>query len=70
MSIGSRRAVVNGRMGHALGMTPIDLAEELMVDPRAIRAWLRRNHPRSEAEKHQRWHLDARLAGLVRAQFS
>ena len=51
-------------------MTPAALADELGVSPKRIRAWLRKEHPRSEAEKNQRWHLDAALAAAVRREFA
>lgn len=36
-------------------MTPIELAVELNVDPRTLRSWLRRNHPRPPGHEGQRW---------------
>jgi hypothetical protein len=51
-------------------MTPAALADELGVSPIRIRAWLRRTHPRSAAEKNQRWHLDAALVAAVRSEFA
>lgn len=50
-------------------MTPDDLAAELGVTGRALRAWLRAAFPRSEAEKHQRWVLDERMIAAARAHF-
>ena len=49
--------------------TPTALAEELRVDPRQVRGWLRANGIRSEVERWQRWSLTADQADLVRRHF-
>jgi hypothetical protein len=36
---------------------PQELARQLGVSAKSLRSWLRDNHPRSEAEHGQRWHL-------------
>lgn len=52
-----------------MGTTPEDLADELHVPAKEIRRYLRAEHPRSEAEKHQRWNVDDRIADAVRQHF-
>lgn len=47
-------------------ITPSALAHELGQDPRRVRAWLRANDIRSEAELWQRWSLTPEQANLVR----
>ena len=47
-------------------ITPSALAHELALDPRRLRAWLRANGIRSEAERWQRWSLTPEQADLVR----
>jgi hypothetical protein len=49
--------------------TPTALADELKADPRQVRAWLRANGIRPEAERWQRWSLTVNQADLVRAHF-
>lgn len=51
-------------------MTPDDIAEELGVDPKRVRDYLRENFTRSEAEKHQPWHVTAQMATALRAHFT
>lgn len=50
-------------------LTPNDLADELGVDSRQVRNFLREIYPRSAAEKHQRWHLTPAMADAVRRHF-
>lgn len=52
-----------------VGTTPEELADELQVSAKEIRRYLRAEHPRSEAEKHQRWNLDDRMVNTVRQHF-
>lgn len=49
--------------------TPVHLVTELGVPPIEVRRYLRREFPRSEAEKGQRWELDDRVADAVRTHF-
>jgi len=56
--------------GENVAMTPDELAAELGVSPRSVRAWLRRTNSRSLLEKHQRWHLSAREVDAARAHFA
>lgn len=47
--------------------TPSSLSQELGVDPKSIRAWLRKKYGRLEGET--RWLLDPTRADAVRAHF-
>ena len=49
--------------------TPNELAAQLGISPKALRAWLRSAFPRPESEKWTRWKLDDRMIRTVRAQF-
>ncbi len=49
--------------------TPTALANELRVDPRQVRGWLRANGIRSEVERWQPWRLSTDQADLVRKHF-
>lgn len=49
-------------------ITPKDLARELGVSSKTIRAWLRIEYPRA-AEHGLAWHLDQDQAAAVRARF-
>lgn len=51
------------------GSTPTELADELGLDPRVIRRWLRANGIRSGSERWQRWSLDEQQADQVRTHF-
>jgi hypothetical protein len=52
------------------GMRPSVLAEELGVNAKTLRAWLRVNHTRSADEKNTSWYLtDAQVAD-ARAHFT
>jgi hypothetical protein len=48
--------------------TPEELARELSVSAKTIRAWLRTEYPRG-AEHDQPWRLDQDQASAVRARF-
>jgi predicted site-specific integrase-resolvase len=50
--------------------TPQELATELGVDVKAIRAWLRRVEMRPEFEKNSPWQLTSEEAEYVRREFS
>ncbi|WP_194384369.1 DUF6998 domain-containing protein [Microbacterium luteum] len=47
-----------------------ELADELNVDPKAIRAWMRRQNWRHPVEAGSAWSLTAEQVDLVRAHFS
>ena len=51
-------------------MTPDELAAELGITGRTLRAWLRDTFPRSDTERHQRWILDDRMILRARERFS
>jgi hypothetical protein len=67
-----RRPVVRGfrERGENVAMTPDELAAELGVSSKSVRAWLRRTNSRSPVEKHQRWQLSAREVDAARAHFA
>jgi hypothetical protein len=48
-------------------MTPDQLAAELGITPKTLRAWLRRNFPRSAAQKGSSWTLTRKHANAARA---
>jgi len=50
--------------------TPRQLADELGVQAKSIRTWLRKVEMRSEVEKGSRWQLTASEAEYVRREFS
>lgn len=51
-------------------MTPDELARSLRIDPKTLRAWLRRSGARSPAEHGQRWVLDERQIAAAKAHFA
>lgn len=51
-------------------LTPQELAAELGVPVKNLRAWLRKVEMRPEDEKGQRWELTTEEADFVRHQFS
>lgn len=53
-----------------LPKTPNELAAELGISPKTLRAFLRRVCPRSDAEKHQRWILSERHVRKAREHFA
>ena len=59
---------VPGRLS-GVGTTPEELADELHVSAKEIRRYLRAEHPRSEAEKHDRWNVNDRTADAARQHF-
>ena len=48
-------------------MSPDELAAELGISPKTLRAWLRRNFPRPVDEKNSSWHLTAEHIAAARA---
>lgn len=50
-------------------LTPNDLARELDVTPRAIRAYLRSKYGRLAARNETRWQLDGEQVADVRREF-
>ena len=49
-------------------MTPVELAAELRIDPKALRAWLRRTWPRSDPGA--RWDLTAEQVAAARRHWN
>jgi len=49
--------------------TPDELAEELGVSGKTVRAWLRETYPRPDREVHQRWSLTDAQVEAVRVRF-
>jgi DNA-binding CsgD family transcriptional regulator len=50
--------------------TPKDLAEELGVSPKVLRAYLRRNHTRNAEAKNTSWVISEAVAKKARAAFA
>jgi hypothetical protein len=51
-------------------MRPDDLARELGVSGKTIRAWLRERYPRSVDESHAPWHLTTAQERALRERFA
>lgn len=51
-------------------MTPLELAAQLGVSAKTLRAWLRRQYPRSPIEHGQRWYLDADQVAAARQHWA
>jgi phage antirepressor YoqD-like protein len=51
-------------------ITPKALAEELGIDPKRLRGWLRANHTRPAEAKNTTWGIDAEAADAARARFA
>lgn len=51
-------------------MRPNDLADELGVDSRQLRGWLRNAYPRAEDERGSSWELTAMQVTAARARFA
>ena len=54
----------------AEGMRPKVLAEELNINPKALRAFLRREFPRGNQEKNTSWYLTEEQISKAREYFS
>lgn len=50
-------------------MEPSDLASELRIDPKKLRAWLRRTYPRSLVDHNSRWSLTTEQVNAARSHF-
>lgn len=50
-------------------MRPEDLARELGVSAKKLRAWLRKTFPRTAAEHGKWWHLSSSQVAAVRRHF-
>ena len=51
-------------------MRPKDLAEELGIDPKTLRGWLRKAYPRNPDEKNTSWALTEDQINAAYGQFS
>jgi DNA-binding transcriptional MerR regulator len=51
-------------------MTPKDLAAELGVSPKTLRAWLREEFPRKPEDHGKRWRISPAMAVATRRRFS
>jgi hypothetical protein len=51
-------------------MTPKELAEQLEVDPKRVRAYLRSNHARAIEAKNTSWQIPAAVVKDVREHFT
>jgi hypothetical protein len=51
-------------------MTPNELADELGIDPKALRHFLRTHFPRSEDMKWKRWKITKPMARKARVYFA
>lgn len=51
-------------------MTPNQLADELDIDARTLRAWLRKTHPRPPSEKWKPWDLTPAQVREARVRWS
>jgi hypothetical protein len=54
----------------AAGMRPKDLAEELDINPKSLRAFLRREFPRDSKEKNTSWYLTDAQVEAARDHFT
>lgn len=50
-------------------MTPVILAKQLKLDPKRLRAWLRKTYPRPRSEHGKRWHLTDKQKAEARRHF-
>lgn len=50
--------------------TPKELAAQLKVDPKRLRAYLRREFPRDAQAKNSSWSLTAPMVNAARKQFT
>ena len=51
-------------------MTPTQLADELGISPKTLRAWLRERFPRDQRLKNTRWTLGPAIVQAARARWS
>lgn len=51
-------------------MTPKELAAELGISPKVLRAYLRKNHTRSNDAKNTSWVIPAKVASDCRKAFA
>jgi hypothetical protein len=53
----------------AVTLTPAILAEQLGIDPKRLRSWLRANHPRPLEVKGSSWRISDKVAAAAMAYF-
>lgn len=51
-------------------ITPKALAEELGIDPKRLRGWLRKEHARAAEAKNTTWGIAPDVADLARERFA
>lgn len=51
-------------------ITPADIADATGADPKAIRGWLRANHPRPKGMKGKSWNIKPEVAQAVIEHFT
>lgn len=56
-------------MANAKTYTPKELAAEIGIDPKVLRAYLRKNHTRSLEAKNTSWIIPAKVALAAKAAF-
>jgi len=50
--------------------TPSELAKELGISPKVLRAWLRKDHARAAEAKNTSWVITAKVAADARKVFA
>lgn len=56
-------------MANAKTYTPKELAAEIGIDPKVLRAYLRKNHTRELTAKNTSWIIPANVASAARKAF-
>lgn len=64
------RALKGGTMSDTTTITPKALADELGIDPKRLRGWLRAQHARQPEVKGTSWAIDADTADAARDRFA
>ena len=49
--------------------TPTDLAHELGISPKSLRAWFRKKYPRQSYVSRSEWEITPEMAEAARAHF-
>jgi uncharacterized protein YjcR len=57
-------------MAKATTYTPTQLATELGISPKVLRAWLRKEHARTAEAKNTSWVVTAKVAAEARKVFA
>ena len=72
MMSSSTKSLVDNRKGHQMSdavFTPKALAEEIGIDPKTLRGYLRKAHTRVAEAKNTTWLIPADVADEARAHF-